>query len=79
MSPMPSLEQVSEKVMRMSCDEQTDIEDFFLGSRVTEVILGQNSTFFRGILEKMPSEGLQNCPRAKPEGSFGGPRKKVEF
>ena len=39
MSPMPSLEQVSEKVMRMSCDEQTDIEDFFLGSRVTEVIL----------------------------------------
>ena len=30
--------------------------------------LGQNSAFFRGTLEKMPAEGLQNCPRA------GGPR-----
>ena len=41
--------------------------------------LGQNSTFFRGTLETMPSKGLQNCPRAaehssRPEGSFAGPR-----
>ena len=25
--------------------------------------LGQDSTFFRGILDKMQSKGLQNCPR----------------
>ena len=31
--------------------------------------LGQNSTLFRGSLEKMPSEGLQNCPRASPASS----------
>ena len=46
---------------------------------VASIILGQDSTFFRGTLEKMQSEGLQNCPRAaerssRPEGSFGGPR-----
>ena len=35
-------------------------------------ILGQNSAFFRGTLEKMPAEGLQNCPRA------GGPRAVME-
>ena len=31
---------------------------------LTFPILGQDSTFFRGTLEKMQSEGLQNCPRA---------------
>ena len=35
--------------------------------------MGQNSTFFRETLEKLPSKGLQNCPRAlerssRPEG-----------
>ena len=35
-------------------------------------ILGQNSAFFRGTLEKMLAEGLQNCPRA------GGPRAVLE-
>ena len=34
--------------------------------------MGQNTTFFRGIMEKMSSEGLQNCPRA------GGPRAVLE-
>ena len=34
--------------------------------------MGQNSAFFRGTLEKMPAEGLQNCPRA------GGPRAVLE-
>ena len=42
-------------------------------------ILGQNATFFRGTLEKMPSKDLQNCPRnversSSSEDSFGGPR-----
>ena len=37
----------------------------------TGIIMGQNTTFFRGIMEKMPSEGLQNCPRA------GGWKKEV--
>ena len=47
-------------------------------------IMGQNSTFFRGTLEKLTSEGLQNCPRAVLEARGWQfltrvPRKKVEF
>ena len=52
-----------------------------LSSRLArqESTLGQNATFFRGTLEKMPSKDLQNCPRnversSSSEDSFGGPR-----
>ena len=44
-----------------------------------EVILDQDSTFFRGILGKMQSKDLKNCPRNSSEAkssedSFWGPR-----
>ena len=44
-----------------------------------KTILGQDSTFFRGILGKMQSKDLKNCPRNSSEAkssedSFWGPR-----
>ena len=46
---------------------------------VISATLGQNATFFRGTLEKMPSKDLQNCPRnversSSSEDSLGGTR-----
>ena len=65
--------------LRFNSDSETCLNQLLMFPNVLSAILGQNATFYRGTLEKMPSKDLQNCPRnversSSSEDSFGGPR-----